>query len=302
MTPDLGWLRHATAHVNGIDLHYVEGGQGPLMLFVHGFPEFWYTWRHQLAHFRATHRVVAPDMRGYNLSSKPARVEDYRAPNMVEDLRQLLAHLGERRCILVAHDWGGAIAWAFAIQYPELVERLVIVNAPHPYVFMRELKTNPAQQAASQYMLFFRQPDAEATVGADNFRWLWSFSYEGMLKRGYLTEADRDAYLAAWGQPGALTGGLNWYRATPLRPPAPGEDGSKLPDLDARHFMVRVPTLVLWGMKDEALKPGNIEGLAEVVPDLKIVRIEDAAHWVLEQRPERCNAEIAAWLAERPPA
>lgn len=282
--------------VNGVTLHYIEAGAGPLMLFVHGFPEFWYSWRHQLAHFSKTHRVVAPDMRGYNLSSKPAAVADYRPQVLVEDLRQLLKHLGAERCILVAHDWGGAIAWNFAIQYPDLVERLIIINSPHPWIFMRELKRNPEQQKASQYMLLFREQNAEQKLAANNFQWLWQFTYEGMLTRGYITAADREAYLQAWRQPGAVTGMLNWYRATPLRPPASGQDGSVLPDLDAKNFTVRVPTLVLWGMKDMALVPENIEGLDHVVSDLTLIKIPKAGHWVLEQYPEDANAAIESYL------
>src|SRR2546429_9959824 len=162
-------MDHAYAELNGIRLHYVTVGRGPLMLFVHGFPEFWYEWRRQLREFGRDHQAVAPAMRGYNLSGKPAELSQYRVPHMVEDLRALAAHLGHEKFVLVGHDWGGVVAWAFAIAHPELLERLIIVNAPHPAIFDREIRENPAQQNASRYMLTFRSPEAEAILSADNY-------------------------------------------------------------------------------------------------------------------------------------
>lgn len=291
-------FEHHEVVVNGVRLHYAAAGSGPVMLFVHGFPEFWYTWRHQLRHFRASHRVIAPDMRGYNLSDKPPRIEQYAAPQIVEDLRQLIAHLGAARVVLVAHDWGGAIAWAFAIAHPELVERLVIVNAPHPWVFLREFRQNPAQREASQYMRFFRSAEAEARLSADDFRTLWEFTYAVPHRRGHIGDDDRAAYLAAWRRPGALTGGLNWYRATPLVPPGKGESADGLPDLKPDGFRVRVPTLVIWGMRDSALLPGNLDGLADLVPDLQILRIPEATHWVVEEVPDQVNRAIEGFLGQ----
>jgi pimeloyl-ACP methyl ester carboxylesterase len=290
-------ITHHDAVVNGIRLHYAAAGSGKLMLFVHGFPEFWYTWRHQLAEFAGDHHVVAPDMRGYNLSDKPSGVEHYAAAKIIADLRDLTRHLGHARCILVGHDWGGAIAWGFAIAHPDMVEKLVIVNAPHPAVFARELTQNKAQAEASQYMLFFRSEQAESVLSADNFKALWDRTYEKPLRAGHLTEADKQAYLTAWAQPGALTGGLNWYRATSLRPPkhtGGGDEGP--PKLDPTQFQVRVPTLVIWGMQDTALRPGNLEGLDGFVPDLRICRIEDASHWVVEERPAEVNRLIREFL------
>ena len=216
-------LKHAYADVNGIRLHYASAGQGKLILFVHGFPEFWYAWKDQLAEFGRDHLAVAPDMRGYNLSSKPEAVEQYEVPHMVADLRALAKSLGHEKFTLVAHDWGGGVAWSLAIRHPEWLEKLIIINSPHPATFERELANNPAQQAASQYMLFFRSSKAEAALSANNYAALVDTVMTAGLKKGHFTEADREAYLAAWSQPGALTGGLNWYRAARVGPPTDSE-------------------------------------------------------------------------------
>ena len=154
------------AEVNGVRLHYVEQGQGPLILFLHGFPEFWYSWKDLLADFGRDHHAVALDMRGYNLSARPEPVDAYRVPVIVEDVRALAAKLGATRFVLVGHDWGGVIAWAFAAQHPELLEKLVIINAPHPAVFARELANNPEQQNASSYFNLFNSPEAEQVLSA----------------------------------------------------------------------------------------------------------------------------------------
>src|SRR5262249_13023724 len=152
-----------------VRLHYAATGKGKLMLFLHGFPEFWYEWKDQLAEFGKNYQAVAPDMRGYNLSSKPAETDQYQVKYLVEDVRALAEHFGQKKFILVGHDWGGAIAWAFAIAHPEYLEKLIVINAPHPGVFQRELRENPAQQKASSYMLLFRSPQAEETLSADNY-------------------------------------------------------------------------------------------------------------------------------------
>jgi pimeloyl-ACP methyl ester carboxylesterase len=170
-------LRHEYADLNGIRLHYVTAGEGKLIMFAHGFPEFWYEWKNQLAEFGRDYRAVAPDMRGYNLSSKPADVDQYRVGYLVEDLRALAEHLGHKKFVLVGHDWGGAVAWAFAIFHPDYLEKLIIINAPHPGVFERELRENPAQQRASQYMLMFRSARAEQTLWrTTTLRW-WMLSW-----------------------------------------------------------------------------------------------------------------------------
>lgn len=216
-------IEHEYADVNGVRLHYATAGQGKLILFLHGFPEFWYAWRAQLAEFGRDHLAVAPDQRGYNLSSKPTAVEQYDIDHLVADVIALAESLGHKRFTLVAHDWGGGVAWTLAIRHPERVERLVIINSPHPATFERELNRNPVQQKASQYLLLFRTPKAEAVLSSNGYQALADTVLTQGLASGHFTEADRQAYLTAWSQPGALTGSLNWYRAAGLGPPtAPG--------------------------------------------------------------------------------
>jgi epoxide hydrolase 4 len=241
---------------------------------------------------------VAPDLRGYNLTSKPEALENYRVRHLVEDLRALAAHLGSKKFVLVGHDWGGAVAWAFALAHPELLERLVIVNAPHPGVFARELASNPAQREASQYMRMFCTPEAEEILSRNQYQYLVDVVLTHGLKRGYFEESDQRAYLEAWSQPGALTGGLNYYRASRIAPPPPGTPLAETgPAPDIAALTIRVPTLVIWGERDTALLPGNLEGLEAFVPDLTVRRIPDANHWVVHQKPELVNAYLREFLS-----
>jgi pimeloyl-ACP methyl ester carboxylesterase len=288
---------HRYAEVNGVRLHYVTVGQGPLIVFVHGFPEFWYAWRAQLAHFARDHQAVAFDMRGHNLSSKPADVADYAMNHLVSDLAALADHLGHRRFVLVGHDWGGAVAWAFAIRHPDRLERLVIVNAPHPAIFARELRDNPAQQKASEYMLAFRSAKAEQMLSANHYAALVQAVLGEGLARGYVTPDDREEYLKAWSQPGALTGGLNCYRAARVGPPSrDGAPASGTLGVDDSAAVVSVPTLVIWGEKDTALLPGNLDGLDRYVPNLTVRRVPDASHWIIHEQPELINRYLRDWL------
>ena len=276
-------MKHQYAGVNGVRLHYVTAGEGPLIIFLHGFPEFWYAWKNQLTDFAAGHRAVAPDMRGYNLSEKPVGVDAYQMQNLVEDVRALAEHLGFKKFVLVGHDWGGVVAWSFAIAHPEYLEKLVIVNAPHLAVFARELANNPAQQKASQYMLMFRGPQAEQILSANTYAALVNAVLADGLKSGVFTEEDKEAYIAAWSQPGALTGGLNYYRAN-----AP----------DPASQIVKVPTLVIWGDKDTALLTGNLDGLDQFVPNLTVKRIPDGTHWVIHEKPALVNGYIRDFVTE----
>ena len=295
-------LQDSYVTVNGVRLHYVSAGKGPLILFLHGFPEFWYEWKDQLAEFGKDHLAVAPDLRGYNLSDKPADLAQYRMNALVEDIRALGEHFSrQKKFVLVGHDWGGAVAWSFAIAHPEMLEKLVIVNAPHPGVFGRLLSSDPAQQQASQYMLMFRSPQAEATLSANNYAALVNAVLGAGLKSGIFSEDDKAAYLKAWSQPGALTGGLNYYRANQVGRPAPGQGTNASPSAgnfaaDPKTMTVKTPTLVIWGEKDTALLPQNLDGLDQFVPRLTVKRIPDGSHWVIHEKRDDVKREIRAFL------
>jgi pimeloyl-ACP methyl ester carboxylesterase len=290
-------IDHSYAYVNGIRLHYATSGEGKLILFAHGFPEFWYAWKNQISEFGRDHRAVAPDMRGYNLSEKPAAVEQYQVKLLCEDLRGLAEHLGAKRFILVGHDWGGAIAWVFALHYPRYLEKLVIINAPHPAVFERELRDSPAQQKASEYMLMLRRPEAEQILSANRYDFLYQVVLNEGVKHGYFSEEDCKAYLEAWSQPGAMTGGLNYYRAAHIGPATAGGTPARGNFVaDASELTVKVPTLVIWGEKDPYLLTGNLEGLEEFVSDLVIQRIPHGTHWVVHEKPTLVNDLIRAFL------
>jgi pimeloyl-ACP methyl ester carboxylesterase len=286
------------ADVNGIRLHYASIGRGKLVMFVHGFPEFWYEWEKQLVEFGQDYQAVAPDMRGYNLSSKPADVEKYHVKNLIEDLRALAQHLGHEKFIMVAHDWGGAVAWSAAIRYPELLEKLIIINSPHPAVFARELLSNPDQQKASRYMLMLRSAEAERVLSENNFARLKDVLVQ-FGSKWEMTDEKRQKYIDAWSQPGALTGSLNYYRASPLYPPTSKsveEQISSILNLPKEMFAVKVPTLVIWGEEDRALLTGNLDGLEDYTEDLTVKRIPDGTHWVIHEQPELVNSLIRDFI------
>jgi len=295
-------LQHEYVRVNGVRLHYVTTGTGSLILFLHGFPEFWYEWKNQLAEFGADHLAVAPDLRGYNLSDKPTVLDRYEYSQLLEDIRQLGDHFSaNRKFVLVGHDWGGVLAWRFAIAYPDRLERLVIINAPHPRVFARLLTSDPAQRNASQYVFANRSPLAEKTLSENNYAALVNRILDPGLKSGAFTEEDKAAYLEAWSQPGALTGGLNYYRANRSGPPTPGQDtrlSASPADNDKLEgpSIVKVPTLVIWGEQDMGVLPQNLEGLEQFVPALTTKRIKDGSHWVVHEKPTQVNGYIREFI------
>jgi pimeloyl-ACP methyl ester carboxylesterase len=291
-------IAHGFADINGIRLHYASAGRGPLMLFVHGFPEFWGAWEDQLMEFGRERQAVAVDLRGFNLSSRPADPRQYHIKLLVEDLRGLIAHLGHRRMVLVAHDWGGGVAWALANRYPECVEKLVIINSPHPAIFARELLDNPAQRQASAYMNLFRSSAAEKILSADNYAYLTNILFLWGGHSRISSELQR-RYIEAWSQPGALTGGLNYYRISPLHPPTSEAQEAVIRQVvqaPRQTFTVTVPTLVIWGELDEALLVGNLNGLENFVDQLTIRRIQDATHWVVHEQPARVNSYIHSFV------
>ena len=204
-------------------------------------------------------------------------------------------HLGVKKFTLVAHDWGGAVAWPFANRYPEYLERLIIINAPHPNIFATLLATNSEQQKASQYMLEFQSPEAESSLSKNNFSMLFDAIITPEMN---FTEIDRKMYTNAWSQPGALTGGLNYYRAAVLTPPETDDTktvSGKNKDISEK-VTIPVPVLVIWGEKDTALTIYNLDGLEKYISDLTIKKITDGSHWVVNERPEMVNAFIREFI------
>lgn len=271
----------------------------PTIVFLHGFPQAAFVWDELMLRLAdAGWRCVAPNLRGYETSSKPEAVEAYRPRHLVQDVAALIESLGAPIDALVAHDWGGALAWSLANQHPELIRKLVILNAPHPGPFIRELRDNPAQQAASTYMIELTLPDAEERLAANDFAALWQL-FEGMgharEPARWLDAAMRERHRQAW-QAG-LRGPCNFYRASPLRPPRPGDPGAAALQLPDTMLRVERPTLVLWGDRDEALLPGVAQGLDRWVPDLKVRHFPQASHWLLHEEPERVFDEIRAFVA-----
>ncbi len=290
---------HGEATPNGVRLHYVEAGAGPggtapPVILLHGFPEFWYSWRHQLPALAAAgFRALAPDLRGYNLSGRPPGVRPYRIGALIGDVVGLIAHAGAARAVLVGHDWGGLIAWYAAMYLPDVVERLVVLNAPHPALFARELR-NPGQLVRSSYQFFFQLPRLpEAALRARDYAVVRRTLRDDPVHPDAFTAGDIARYVEALDRPGALTATINYYRAAYRRDPR-----RALREL--REIRpVAVPTLLIWGERDRFLGPGLTRGLDRWAPDLRVERIPDASHWVQNDAPERVNAALLAFLRER---
>ncbi|MGA2367717.1 MAG: alpha/beta hydrolase [Dehalococcoidia bacterium] len=289
-------IEHAYSDVKDIKLHYAYTGTGDLMMFLHGFPEYWGMWKKQLDEFGLDHLAVAPDMRGFNLSSKPPEIDQYKQPILVEDIRQFAENLGYKKFILVAHDWGGAIAWLFAMFFPQYLEKLIMINAPHPVTFERELRNNPEQRKASSYIVMFRKPGIESKLSENNYSLLLNMAFGDLIKSGVLSAEDIQGYIDAWSQPGALTGGLNYYRASNMSILENYEEAIKKPSRAESLPVIKVPTLVIWGEKDTALLPGCIEGLEKYVTSLTVKRVPDATHWVVREKPALVNQLIREFI------
>ena len=293
-------MRHSRVEVNGIELDTRAMGEpgAPLVLFLHGFPEYSGAWDEVLPAFAGAFHAVAPDQRGYARSSKPEGLEAYRVKQLVRDVLGLGDHFSpDRPFVVVAHDWGASVAYATAIAAPHRIAKLVVINGVHPGPFQRALVEDEAQRAASAYMHYLRDPRAEERLSASNFERLL-----GMLSRfgpqPWLTPEKRAGYLEAWSPPGALTGMLNWYRASPLVVPHPGEavDQAKVMKLDAAQLRVRMPHLVIWGMDDRALLPVARAALSDYCDDLRVVEIAGADHWVVHQKTADVIGHIREFL------
>jgi pimeloyl-ACP methyl ester carboxylesterase len=268
------------------------------IIFLHGFPESHRTWRHQMAALSATHYCVAPDQRGYAASDKPADVSDYAVPKLIADVFALADALNIDRFTLVGHDWGGAIAWAVALKDQRRVERLILCNAAHPYVFQHTLIYDLPQRASSQYIREFRERDIEGEVAAKGMDWFFADRFEGKLSATPIPPEDRAAYIAEWSQPGALTGMLNWYRASPMQVPPLDAPMESTPFLDRPFPRLTMPVLVVWGMNDQALLPCQLDGLEDHIDDLAVVRITSAGHFVPWEAPEAVTVAMSDWLSQ----
>ena len=281
--------QHRDIITNGIRMHYVAQGEGPLIVLLHGFPEFWYSWRHQIP-FLAEHgyTVVAPDLRGYNDTDKPRT--GYDIPTLIRDIEGLIKGLGQKRAIIVGHDWGGVLAWAFAIRYPEMTDRLIIMNAPHPAAMMRELRTLK-QLRKSWYIFAFQIP------------WLPEY----MLLRNHANEVGRmlrgaaaqkssfprevtAKFQQAMSKPGAMTAALNYYRQLFRHLPSYPTGGK---------YHVSAPTLLIWGEQDIALDIALTTGLEQWVDNIEVKRIPDSGHWVQQEQPDKVNAFMLEFLKKQ---
>ncbi|HTU84973.1 MAG TPA: alpha/beta fold hydrolase [Solirubrobacteraceae bacterium] len=276
-------MRDGYADLSEVRLHYVEAGEGPLVVLLHGFPDFWYSWRFQIpALAGAGFRVVAPDMRGYNLSSRPLGIAPYATSRLAADVRDLIAErAGGAGAFLAGHDWGAAVAWVTAIRHPEAVQRLAILNVPHPRRMVEALRRPGRQLLRSWYMFFFQLPWLpERLLAADDWRGLRRPFQDA--RPGAFTASDLERYKQAWSAPGAATAMLNYYRAALRRPPG-GAAGRSLPPVQA-------PTLVIWGERDRHLGAELAEPCPADVPRLeRVVRLPYASHWVQHDEPDRVS-------------
>lgn len=294
-------ISHGYANVNGIRLHYAESGDGDdLVILLHGFPEFWYSWRHQLPTLAEDYHVVAPDMRGYNLSDKPSRVEDYRIEILVEDVHGLIDHFGADRAVIVAHDWGAAVAWKVAEKYPERVAKLAIMQVPPAGAWRANMTLR--QLFRSWYMFLFQLPRIpEWIFRRKNFATLEKMFRESVARKGTFTDADIELYKEALAQPGALTAALNYYRANVSRMMSrrPKMGSRSAPEAgEAPTARIRVPTLFIYGEQDVALAPATVRGVERFIDaPYRELRIADSGHWVQNEAAAEVNAALLEFLA-----
>lgn len=288
-------IRHGYAQVGGVRLHYAQRGEGErLVLLLHGFPEFWYSWRHQLRALSDRYTVVAPDLRGYNLSDKPPHVEDYRMPLLIDDVTGLIRHFGKRQAAVVGHDWGAGLAWAVAQRHPEYVWKLAALQVPPIPVWRANLTLKQALR--SWYMLFFQLPRVpEWLISLNNFAMLERTFRTTVMRPGTVTETDISVYKNALREPGALTAAVNYYRANALKLFLSGRKAEATEELsDGR---IRVPTLFIYGERDHAIVPETVRGVdAYVDAPYREVRIKTSGHWVQQEAHAEVSAALGSFL------
>jgi pimeloyl-ACP methyl ester carboxylesterase len=287
-------IRHGYAQVGGVRLHYAERGSGGrLVILLHGFPECWYSWRHQLMALGDRYTVVAPDMRGYNLSDKPGRVEDYKINLLVDDVTGLIRHFGESQAAVVGHDWGAGVAWAVAQMHPEYVWKLAALQVPPMSVWRANLTLR--QAVRSWYMLFFQLPRVpEWLMSARDFAFVERTLKKTVARPGTFTDTDIAVYKKALSEPGALTAAVNYYRANVFSLFFKGRRKEE----DLSDERVRVPTLFIYGEQDHAIVPETVRDVkSHVDAPYREVRIKQSAHWVQNEAPEEVNAALHSFLA-----
>ena len=281
------WLHHDIL-TNGIRMHYVSQGSGPLIILLHGFPEFWYSWRLQIPFLAELgYTVVAPDLRGYNDSDKPRT--GYSVANLLRDIVGLIRGLGEEKAIIVGHDWGGALAWSFAAAYPQMTERLIVLNAPHPDALLRELR-NPQQLRKSWYIFALQIPWLpEYLLGRNHAEAIGRMIYDAAVQKAAFPPSVLARYREAMNKPGALRASISYYRALFRNPPRP--TGSER--------QITLPTLLIWGEQDIALDIALTKGLEQWVPNIQVRRIPNSGHWVQQEKPDLVNQWIAQFLQSK---
>ena len=286
--------KHEFIRANGIRFHYVTAGDGPLVLLLHGFPQFWYAWRHQIPALAARFRVVAPDLRGYGDTDKPPRVSDYQIGALAADVAELIHALGEKKAHVVGHDWGGGVAWTAATDHADVVDRLAVLNCPNPKVFARVLRSSLRQLARSWYMFFFQLPLIP--------EWTFQISPTAMIERMFrrmairkdtFSDDDLREFREALAKPGALTAASNYYRAT-------FRNFSAMRQLEREDKKISAPTLLIWAENDVALGKELTYGMEPLFSGpLRIHYVPNCSHWVNEEQPELVNRLLLEHLTAR---
>lgn len=308
-------LAHHNIVIDNITIHYVasslsknDNAEVTTLVFLHGFPEYWQTWQAQLDYFSKDHHVIAPDLPGYNLSDKPKDTSFYDIANLIKIMATFIAEVSPtKKVVLVAHDWGGAIAWPLTAFYSHYIEKLVILNAAHPSTFTREMINTPRQREKSAYIHELISPQAETVLCENNFHYLTNKMMMSSNLVNFSEEA-KESYRRVWRQPGAINGMLQYYRAMPQlaeesnkanthhnlskeNTPVKSIESMKIPNI-----RIDVPTLILWGEQDQAFVNENLDGIENYVPNCKIIRFPNASHWLMHERSPEINVEIAEFI------
>lgn len=304
-------VEHKNALVQGVNIHYVQAGiknNKPTIFFLHGFPECWETWEAQIQYFSKEYRVIAPDLPGYNLSDKPGDVSFFTVPNLVNFFADFIKVVSANEHVyLVAHDWGGAIAWPLTAFHPKLIKKLIILNAAHPSAFTREMINNPEQRRKSEYIHELIAEDAIEKLMENECKYLFD-KVLSTMQNNVLTEQKKQDYLQLWRQSGSINGMLQYYRAMPQLAPSINNEAKPILDANAPvtikdtnrmtipNIRIEVPTLILWGEQDQAFVQENLIGLEEYIPDCQIKRFPHASHWLQHEFPDEINNDIANFI------